>query len=124
MKIDILASHLSLKPEHEQHIHRRTHSVLARLGEKISRIEVRLTDINGPRGGVDKRCRILVFFKQGEPLLVQTHGGHIDHLIDHAFQRTGHAVRKRLGFLTHTRRSVRKPHDFLIDNNHSQSQAA
>jgi putative sigma-54 modulation protein len=113
MKIDILVSNLSFKPEHEQHVTQRAHWALDQLAEKINRIEVRLTDINGPRGGIDKRCRILVFFNQGEPLLVQTHGAHIGHVIDHSFERIGRAVRKRLGCLTQIRRSGRKPHDFL-----------
>jgi hypothetical protein len=38
---------------------------LRRFIRHIRRIEVLLEDVNGPRGGVDKRCRIDLYLKQG-----------------------------------------------------------
>ncbi len=43
-----------------EHIERRLRFALARFGERIERVVVFLTDLNGPKGGVDKACRILV----------------------------------------------------------------
>jgi ribosome-associated translation inhibitor RaiA len=37
---------------------RRVRFVLRRLGWLVPRAEVQLTDVNGPRGGIDKRCQI------------------------------------------------------------------
>ena len=37
---------------------RRVRFVLRRLGWMVSRAEVRMSDVNGPRGGVDKRCQV------------------------------------------------------------------
>lgn len=37
---------------------RRVRFVLRRLGWLVPRAEVRMTDVNGPRGGVDKRCQV------------------------------------------------------------------
>ena len=37
---------------------RRVRFVLRRLGWLVPRAEVRLSDVNGPRGGVDKRCQV------------------------------------------------------------------
>jgi hypothetical protein len=37
---------------------RRVRFVLRRLGWLVPRAEVHLTDVNGPRGGIDKRCQI------------------------------------------------------------------
>ena len=34
--------------------------VLARFSHRITRVDIALTDENGPRGGVDKQCRISV----------------------------------------------------------------
>ena len=37
---------------------RRVRFVLRRLGWLVPRAEVQMSDVNGPRGGVDKRCQI------------------------------------------------------------------
>jgi ribosome-associated translation inhibitor RaiA len=37
---------------------RRVRFVLRRLRWMVPRAEVQLSDVNGPRGGVDKRCRV------------------------------------------------------------------
>jgi ribosome-associated translation inhibitor RaiA len=37
---------------------RRVRFVLRRLSWLVPRAEVRLSDVNGPRGGVDKRCQV------------------------------------------------------------------
>jgi putative sigma-54 modulation protein len=114
MQIDILPSHLSLNDEHHERIAHRAQFALARLGDQIRRVEVRLADINGPRGGIDKRCRVLVFLNRGEPLLVEAQGSQLTELIDRTLGRTGQAVRKRLGFLARARYPARKLHGLLF----------
>ncbi len=37
---------------------RRVRFVLRRLGWMVPRAEVQMSDVNGPRGGVDKRCQV------------------------------------------------------------------
>jgi len=37
---------------------RRVRLVLRRLGWLVPRAEVQMSDVNGPRGGIDKRCRV------------------------------------------------------------------
>lgn len=37
---------------------RRVRFVLRRLGWMVPRAEVQLSDVNGPRGGTDKRCQV------------------------------------------------------------------
>ncbi len=39
-------------------VERRVRFVLRRLGWKVPRAEVQLSDLNGPRGGSDKRCQL------------------------------------------------------------------
>lgn len=36
----------------------RVRFVLRRLGWLVPRVEVNLSDVNGPRGGIDKRCQV------------------------------------------------------------------
>jgi len=37
---------------------RRVRFALRRLGWLVPRAEVQMTDVNGPRGGIDKRCQV------------------------------------------------------------------
>ena len=37
---------------------RRVRFVLRRVGWLVPRAEVRMSDVNGPRGGIDKRCQV------------------------------------------------------------------
>lgn len=39
---------------------RRFEFALARYGRRIQSVAIRLADVNGPRGGVDQRCRVTV----------------------------------------------------------------
>src|SRR5437879_9407582 len=40
------------------YIERRLRSSLSRFGGRVGRVRVRITDVNGPRGGPDKSCHI------------------------------------------------------------------
>ena len=42
-----------------EHIERRLRFALARFGNRVERVVVFLKDLNGPKGGIDKVCRIL-----------------------------------------------------------------
>lgn len=46
--------------------------VMRRLTWLVPRTRVRLSDINGPRGGVDKRCRVEVATRSGGVVVVVT----------------------------------------------------
>lgn len=41
------------------HVERRMDFALTRLKDALSVVRVTVGDVNGPRGGVDKRCRVL-----------------------------------------------------------------
>ena len=49
----------------------RARSVLRRLSWLVPQASIRLSDVNGPRGGVDKRCQI-EFTTQGSGRIVST----------------------------------------------------
>jgi len=42
-----------------EHTERKLHQCLSRFGSRLTRVEVRLSDVNGPRGGRDKRCQVI-----------------------------------------------------------------
>lgn len=58
MKIDVRGSTVPISYALEEHIRRRLAFALRRFAGKVERVVVRLVDLNGPKGGPDKRCRI------------------------------------------------------------------
>jgi ribosome-associated translation inhibitor RaiA len=53
---------------------RRLRFVLRRLAWRVVQAKVRLADVNGERGGIDKRCRIELK-TDGKPIVVATSAG-------------------------------------------------
>lgn len=96
MQIDIHAFRLHLSPEHREQIRRRASFALSRLQARISRVEVRLSDINGTRGGVDKQCRVLVSLTHGPAAVVEDLDADLPALIDRALARAGRVTAKRV----------------------------
>jgi ribosome-associated translation inhibitor RaiA len=43
-----------------RHIHHRLDAAFGRVGSDLRRVEVRVEDLNGPRGGNDKRCTLAI----------------------------------------------------------------
>ena len=60
MRTDIRGYHLTIADALRTHIERRLHFALSRFGARILHVTVQLADVNGPRGGIDKQCRIVV----------------------------------------------------------------
>ena len=54
---------------------RRVRQALRRLAWLTPRVRVHLSDINGPRGGIDKRCQIEMTTNGGNPVVVTSLAG-------------------------------------------------
>ncbi|GKT20565.1 HPF/RaiA family ribosome-associated protein [Acidovorax sp. SUPP3334] len=51
-------------------VDRRVRFVLRRLSEQVPRADIHLVDVNGPRGGIDKRCQIELRMAGAGPVVV------------------------------------------------------
>lgn len=60
MKIEIRFRGLESSESLRAHAMRQIHFHLSRFGRDLSAVAVRIGDTNGPKGGVDKQCRITV----------------------------------------------------------------
>ena len=60
MKIEVRFRGLEASEALRHHVVRRLHFHLGRFGQAVTVASVRIGDVNGPRGGIDKRCQISV----------------------------------------------------------------
>lgn len=105
MHIDIQARDFWLTTALRKHVERRLGFALSTRYDRISRIRVRLYDVNGPRGGSDKRCHLHVVIPgQADVVIVDTQPD-LYAAIDRAADRVGRAVSRRLARLRRKERS-------------------
>jgi hypothetical protein len=71
---------------------------LRRFASRIDRVSVWLEDVNGPRGGVDKRCRIAVRLRPTGGAFVTKSAADAYAAIGRAAGRAGSAVARRIAW--------------------------
>lgn len=96
MNLELRARDLSLTPSLREYCERRIAHALGRFGERIERVALRLSDVNGPRGGKDKRCRILVALSGGRWIVLEEVDASTYTAIDSAAGRIGQTVAREL----------------------------
>jgi ribosomal subunit interface protein len=96
MHIDIHTHGFSLTPGLREHVEKRLAYALSHAGDSIMRLTVRLSDINGPRGGDDKRCLIEARLKQTPAVVIEDVQADLYVAIDRAAERTGRTLARRL----------------------------
>lgn len=96
MRIDIQTSGFILTDGLREHAKRRLQFALSWANHEVRKVAVRLSDINGPRGGSDKRCQIQVLFSAGQDVVIEDTEADLYVAIDRAADRADHAVARRL----------------------------
>jgi ribosome-associated translation inhibitor RaiA len=74
------------------YLRRKLSRKLAKFQTAIERIGVRFDDVNGPRGGRDKRCRIKVVLKSLPSVYVEERRESVQAAMDRALARVEHTV--------------------------------
>jgi len=96
MKIDIETSNFPLTEALHSHAERRLRSAVTRCGERIRKVAMRLSDVNGPRGGADKRCRLQVALAGLPAVVVEDTQADLYVAIDRATGRARRALVRRI----------------------------
>lgn len=114
MRITIQANGFVLTEALRSYTEQRLATALGWAGQHMRRLAVSLSDINGPRGGIDKRCKIQVQLDGGKDVIIEDTEADLYVAIERAAERADRAVvrqveRKR-GF-AHTRLPVSAPAD-------------
>jgi len=96
MHIDIQARHFPMTKALNGHIKRRLGFALSASAEHIQRVLVRLSDINGPRGGADKCCHIQLMLGRMPDVVIKDTETDLYTAIDRAADRAGRTAVRRL----------------------------
>jgi CBS domain-containing protein len=80
----------------QAYLRRKLGMKLGKFAPSIERVSARIDDVNGPRGGVDKRCRIKVVLSGLPSVLVEEQHHTLPAAMDRALDRTETAVRRSL----------------------------
>lgn len=96
MQIEIQARDFSLTPALRGHIERRLGFAFSSRFEHIQRIQVRVMDINGPRGGNDKCCQIQIMLAGYADVIIEDTEADLYLAISRAAERASRIVTRRL----------------------------
>ncbi len=97
MQIDIQTRNFSLTDALRWHAKRRLRVALTCCDEHIQRVVMRLSDINGPRGGVDKRCHLQVVVAGLPDVIIEDIEADLYFAIDRAADRAGRTLMRKIG---------------------------
>jgi putative sigma-54 modulation protein len=97
MKFGIRGRHIELTAALLAHVERRLRFAWSRFGQRIRHATVRLTDLNGRRGGVDKQCRVTVTLSPpSRKVMVGASDADLHAAIDRAADRLERSVTREL----------------------------
>lgn len=97
MQIVIYAKGLTLESDLKHHIEKRLHFALNWAKYHVSRVSVRLSDLNGPKGGLDKSCHIQLSAPGLGTVVIKDTESSFMTAIDRAADRIGHTLSRKLG---------------------------
>jgi len=86
----------AIDEEHRDYIARKLGMRLGKFASSIERITVRLSDVNGPKGGPDQKCQIKVVLSGLPSVVVNETDSALPRTIDRAIDAAAMAVRRRV----------------------------
>lgn len=96
MQIDTQALDFELTEGMRAHLLHRLHFALWRFRDRIARVTVRLSDLNGPRGGLDKVCCLRLRLHGMPDVLIEDTEEDLYIAMSRAADRAGRTLVRRL----------------------------
>ncbi len=96
MQIDIQARHFTLTDALRSHAERRIRLALTCCDDHILRVNMRLSDINGPRGGIDKHCHLQVMLAGLPGVVIEDTEADMYVAINRAADRAGRTLIRKI----------------------------
>ncbi len=103
MHVEIRAKNLRLHGTAREEMERQVRFALSRFAGRISLVTVGLSDLNGPRRGADKLCRLVVRLIRAGKVTIEEINANVAAAVGLAADRAGRTVGREL----HRRRDFR-----------------
>jgi ribosomal subunit interface protein len=116
MLINIQSRQFSLSPALSDYVKSKVRVMLGRFETKISKIDVSMFDINGPRGGEDKCCKLIIRVNGNSPVVVEETAEDLYDAINTCVRRARRAVKRQVSIRGRTRQKIS---DLLLLNSES-----
>lgn len=114
MRIEIQARDFSLTYALRSHIERRLGYAFSSYYHYIECINVRLSDINGPRGGSDKRCHLHIVLPNHSDVVVLDTESDMYVAIDRATARARRVVARNI--VRHRHKAIRNRQQNIVSD--------
>jgi ribosomal subunit interface protein len=96
MQFEIHGKDIPLTEHLRGHIQRRLGFALERFAARIRKVRVSVGDLNGPRGGVDKRCRVAIVLIPSKTIVIEERDSSLYAAVDRVGDRAGTCIGRRL----------------------------
>ena len=96
MRIEIQARKLSLSRKLRRQTETRIRAALTRFDERILRVSLWLSDVNGPKGGSDKNCQLQIVMPGKPDVVIDETRDNLYLAINRAIERAGQTVVRKL----------------------------
>lgn len=96
MKIQVRFRALEPSPALRAHVMRRVLFHLDRYGHELTSVFLRISDVNGPKGGPDKRCQVTAEGRRLPRITIEAFSEDAYAAVATAVDRAGHAVGRGL----------------------------
>jgi ribosome-associated translation inhibitor RaiA len=109
MRLKLTTQGVELTPDLRERVWRRIHFALGRFSAGIKSVSVRLTDVNGPRGGVDKCCVVSIQPVMCPAVVIREQHNDVHAAVAIAAERAGRCITRQLHL--HRQLQVRRARD-------------
>jgi ribosome-associated translation inhibitor RaiA len=96
VRLEIRSRHIPVTDELRAWCERRVDFSLSHFRDRIRDVTLRLEDANGPKGGLDKRCVLVIRLRRGAPIVLSTDDSSVMAAVDRSVDRAGQAVSRAL----------------------------
>jgi ribosomal subunit interface protein len=96
MQFEIRVRNIRVTEALRGHIQRRLLFALERFARQIRRVRVRVGDVNGPRGGIDKRCQLAISLVPVTTIVMEGRDSNIYAAVDRVADKAGRSIGRRL----------------------------
>lgn len=115
MQIFIQSRSFSLTQALRRHVEQKIKAALERRADDIMRINVRLSDINGPHGGIDKRCFVHVVVPHQADIIIEETQNNLYSAVHSACARARSVLSRKLSRHKFKKRSSSAPfHEIML----------